>query len=140
MKIRNYKSTDYSSIKLMLQEADLYDDVWDSEENLIGMINKDPQSILVAEENDEIIAVIYLISFGSKVSFIFRLVVKKEYRNKGTATELIQFTEAILLKRGVSEIGLFADANNKELHNFYSKRLFQTTNKNWIYLWRKLNQ
>ncbi|KKP79816.1 MAG: hypothetical protein UR81_C0040G0003 [Candidatus Levybacteria bacterium GW2011_GWB1_35_5] len=36
----------------MLKEADLYDDVWDSEENLIGMINKDPRSILVAEEND----------------------------------------------------------------------------------------
>jgi len=74
------------------------------------------------------------------VSFIFRLVVKKEYRNKGIATKLIKFVEEILLKRGVLEIGLFADAGNKELYNFYNKRLFKTSNKHWIYLWKKLNQ
>lgn len=140
VKIRSYKSTDYSLIKIMLQEADLYDDVWDSEENLIGMISEDSQSVLVGEDNDKIVAIVYLISFGSKVSFIFRLAVKKEYRNKGIATKLIKFAEEILLKRGVSEIGLFADAKNKELINFYNKRLFLTSNKHWIYLWKKLNQ
>ncbi len=140
MKIRGYKNSDYSSVKLILKQSDLYDEIWDSEENLKGMIDKDSESILVTEDNAKIIAVIYLISFGSKVSFIFRLAVEKEHRNKGVASKLIEFAEGVLLKKEVSEVGLFADANNKKLFQFYNKRSFQTSNKHWIYLWKKLSQ
>ncbi|MBI3984390.1 MAG: GNAT family N-acetyltransferase [Candidatus Levybacteria bacterium] len=140
MKIRGYKNSDYSSVKLILKQSDLYDEIWDSEENLKGMIDKNPESILVTEDNTKLIAVIYLISFGSKVSFIFRLAVKKEYRNKGIATKLVEFAKDVLSKKGVSEVGLFADANNKQLYRFYNKRSFQTSNKHWIYLWKKLSQ
>lgn len=104
------------------------------------MINKDSESILIAEDNAKIIATIYLISFGSKIAFIFRLAVKKEYRNKGIATKLIKFAQDILSKRGVLEIGLLADASNKKLLDFYNKRLFKTSNKHWIYFWKTLNK
>ncbi|MBI2026073.1 MAG: GNAT family N-acetyltransferase [Candidatus Levybacteria bacterium] len=127
-------------VKQILQESDLFDEIWDSKDNLRGMINKDSESILIAEDNAKIIATIYLISFGSKIAFIFRLAVKKEYRNKGIATKLIKFAQDILSKRGVLEIGLLADASNKKLLDFYNKRLFKTSNKHWIYFWKTLNK
>jgi hypothetical protein len=42
IKLRNYKKTDYLSVKAILQEANLFNDVWDSEENLAGMVKKTP--------------------------------------------------------------------------------------------------
>ena len=140
IKIRNYSPKDYESVKQILQEADLFDKVWDSEENLSGMISKNPQSILVAEENGKIVANVFLISYGLQVSWIFRLAVKKEYRKHGIASELIKFAEKVLRKKGALEIGLFVDSKNEELLSFYKKRSFKTSENplTYIYLWKEL--
>jgi len=43
VKFRNYQTSDYSSVKENLQEAEMYDERWDSEDNLAGMIARDPE-------------------------------------------------------------------------------------------------
>lgn len=43
IKIRNYTIEDYSEVKAILQEVNMFDKSWDSEENFASMINKDLQ-------------------------------------------------------------------------------------------------
>lgn len=136
--VRNYQKTDYSSVKSLLQEAKLFDEVWDSKDNLAGMVDYDPQSILVAEKEKVVVGNIFIIPYGSKIAYLFRLAVKEEFRNKGIGSKLIKNAEEIARKRRASEIGFYIDANNKKLKSFYKKRKFKTSNKPWIYLYKEL--
>lgn len=134
--VRNYQKSDYSSIKTILQEAKLFDEVWDSKENLSGMIENDPQSILVAEKKNKVVGNIFIIPYGSKIAYLFRLAVTEKYRKQGIGSSLIKKAEEIARKRRANEIGFYIDANNKKLKSFYKKRKFKTSNKNWIYMWK----
>lgn len=135
VKIRFYKKTDYLAVKAILQEADLFDEVWDGEENLAGM-----KLILVAEENKQIVGNIFIMPYGPKVAYLFRLAVKKEYRNQGVATRLLKEAEAIGKKRGFKEIALLVDKDNSDLHDFYYKREYKTSEKKHAYycFWKQL--
>jgi len=140
IKLRNYQPSDYSSVKENLQEADMYDDVWDSEDNLAGMINKDPESVIVAYERNTVVGHLVIVSYGIKMTYLFRLVVKKIYRNQGIASQLMTHAEEIAKKRGAREIGLYVDAQNNTLHSFYTKRGFGTSRKQrtYMYMWKEL--
>src|SRR3972149_3253017 len=116
VKLRNYQTSDYSAVKKNLQEADMYDDVWDSEDNLTGMINKDPESVIVAYERNTVVGHLVVVSYGVKMTYLFRLVVKKKYRNQGIASQLMKHAEGIARKRGAREIGLYVDTQNNTLH------------------------
>ena len=126
-KIRFYKKTDYSQVKAILQEANSYDKVWDSEENLSGMIDKDQKSILVAVSDNHVVGNIFITPYGTKVAYLFRLAVKKEYRNQGIATKLLKQAESLCKKRGVKEIAFFVNKDKNELKAFYNKRKFKTS-------------
>lgn len=140
VKIRFYRKLDYHQVEAILKEVDLYDKVWDSEENLAGMIDKDPQSILVAEENNRIIGNIFISPYGSKVAYLFRLTVKKDCRNQGVATKLLNEAESICKKKGMVEVSLFVDKDQQYLNNFYSKRNFKTSPHQQAYYcyWKEL--
>ncbi len=138
IKIRNYQKTDYAQVKEILQEADLFDKTWDSQENLSGMTKHDPELILVAEKDHKIVGNIFLIPYGSQVHYIFRLAVKNEFRKQGIATQLINSAHKITKKRNVSEVGLLVEVDKKELHSFYQKRGFQKSNKQYYYMWKEL--
>ncbi len=135
--IRNYQKTDYQQVKAILQEANLFDEVWDSEENLSGMIEKDPQSIIVAVDKNIIIGQVIIIPYGSKIEYLFRLAVKREFRKQGTATLLINFANKIAQKRKISEIGLYVETGNKKLQSFYQKRGFKISSKQYYYMWNE---
>lgn len=139
--IQSFAKNNYQELKVILEEAGLFDKTWDSKDNLLGMINKDPDSILVAIDDQKIVGVIYLISFGSKVAWIFRLAVKKEYRNRGIASLLIKSAENLFKEKGVVEIGMYVDAGNLELQKYYQKRNFHSSsNKPFLYLWKELTK
>jgi len=136
--IRNYRDADYPGVQALLQEADLYASTWDSRENLKGMILQDPESVLVAVDGDVIVGNIFITPFGTKVAHIYRLVVKKEYRKRGIASQLIQKAESIIKKKGGVEIGLYVDTQHDELKAFYKKRNFKTSGKEFIHMWKEL--
>lgn len=96
MKIKNYTNDDYSEIVSILKDSDLFDEVWDSEDNLNSLVAKNPQSILVAEDQGKVIGNIFIIPYGKKVSYLFRLAVKKEFRKQGIASALIRKAEEIV--------------------------------------------
>jgi ribosomal protein S18 acetylase RimI-like enzyme len=139
-KFRNYRKSDYASVKEILQEADMYDDVWDSKDNLAGMIGRDPESVIVAHERNTVIGHLVIVPYGVKMIYLFRLVVKKNFRNKGIASQLMKYAEDIAKKRGAREIGLYVDAQNNLLHSFYTKRGFGTSRKRrtYMYMWKEV--
>ena len=140
VKFRNYQTSDYSSVKENLQEAEMYDERWDSEDNLAGMIARDPESVIVAYERNAVVGHLVIVPYGVKITYLFRLVVKKNYRNQGIASLLIKRAEGIAKKRGAREIGFYVDTQKSTLHSFYKKRGFGTSRKlqTYMYMWKEL--
>lgn len=137
MKIRNYNSNDYSEIASILKESNLFDDVWDSEDNLNSLISKNSKSILVAEEKGKVIGNIFIIRHGKEVSYLFRLAVKKEFRKQGVASALIKKAE-VIKQGGTTEVGLYVDSGNINLHEYYKKRGFNISTNSYYYMWKEL--
>lgn len=121
MNIRQYKTDDYKRLREILETSGLFDEVWDSENHLTEKISKDDQSILIAEENDEIIGCL-LIMRDPWACFLYRLAVKESYRNRGVGSALLEAAENQLRDRGVEEVGLYVDSNKEELQDYYARR------------------
>ncbi len=137
--IRPYQSTDYSQVIALLQEADLYADTWETEENLASMVKANPESVIVAADENKIIGNIFLIPYGAKISFLFRLAVKKEYRHQGIATQILSYVENLAHKKGIIELCLFADETNKDLQSFYQKRGWTSSKHPYYCLWKEVS-
>jgi ribosomal protein S18 acetylase RimI-like enzyme len=118
--IRPYKSSDYSKVKETLEQSDLFDPVWESEQNIKGKIKRDPESILVAEAEKQVIGCVFIVEDGWN-AFLWRLCVQADFRNKGIGVKLIQQAEKIIANRGLKEVSLFIDSKNKPLKNWYKK-------------------
>ena|SRR3989344_6402962 len=93
--IRPYLDKDYDELALNLKEGELFSPFVDTKNNLLKMIQNDPQSILVAEFDGKIIGNVYIL-YSPWSSFIFRLAVMKEFRKKGIGFKLICESEKIL--------------------------------------------
>lgn len=138
-KIRNYQKNDFPQVIKLIQESELFDLVWDTEENINGMFERDPELLLVAEADGQIVGNLFLISYGTKVTFLFRLAVKSGYRKKGIATELLHQACDIVKARGGSEVGLLVDADNRELQGYYEKRGYKRSKKSYFYMFKGLS-
>lgn len=136
IKIRPYQTTDYEFIVAILKEANLYDKVWDSQENIEGIATQGV--VLIAQNDSRVNGMLCIISYGTQVAFLFRLIVKKEYRNQGIASKLIDHAKKMLKEKGIKEIGLYVNASNKDLQNFYAKRQFKPSQKPYFYMWEAL--
>lgn len=121
MNIRPYLATDYEAIKAILQSGDLFDDAWDAPSHLNQKIAKDPTSILVAEEENEVTGCILIIR-DNWTPFLFRLAVKESYRKKGVGTALMQAAEEQLRNEGMDEVAIFVDEEKTDLQKYYEKR------------------
>lgn len=139
IKIRNYKKTDYSQVASILKEANLFDELWDSKDNLSGMVDKNPESIIVAEDNNNfVVGNLFIVPYGTKIAYLFRLAVRKNYRKQGIASALIQHAQTIAKRKDFSEVGFYVDSHDQELQAFYKKREFQISKKSYFYMWREL--
>lgn len=121
MNSRLYVDADYEQVKIILQSGGNFDDVWDSRAHWKNKIEKDPESILVAENEKEIIGCILIIK-DEWTCFLFRLAVKENYRNKGVGSLLIAKAEESLKKDGVDEIAIFVNEDDPKLQQYYEKR------------------
>lgn len=137
--IRSYKPSDYPAVKHILQEADMFNDSWDSEVNLAEMIAADAETVLVAEMDGVIVGSVYVIRFGSNVAYIFRLAVKKEQRDKGIGSKLLEEVQKRFSAKGFREFGMFVTANETKLHEFYNKRGYHTSGRQFVYMWKELH-
>ena len=67
--MRSYLPDDFTDVKEILEEAEHFDEVWDSEENLKSILQKEPESIIVAVDGERVIGAVYIIFFGANVAW-----------------------------------------------------------------------
>ncbi len=135
--IKFYKDDFYEDVKQILQEGNLYDETWEARENLKRKIERDPQSILIADVNEEIVGCVFIVEDGWN-GFIWRLCVKKSHRKKGIGLLLMQKAEEIIKNRGIKEASLFVDSKNEYLKKWYQKQDYIKTS-DWTFLYKKLD-
>lgn len=91
------------------------------------------RQMLVAVEGDDVVGMVTAqklvsTSEGSMVALIEDLVVKKEYRRKGIATQLIDEILQWCEREGLIRVQLLTDKNNTIALKFYEKQEFIRTN------------
>lgn len=121
MNIRYYQDSEYEQVKSILKEGELFDAVWDSRAHLKAKIKKDPASILVAEDDQNIIGCIFIV-LDEWMCFLYRLAVKESHRSKGVGSVLLSSAEEQLKKHGIDEVAIFVDESNTNLQQYYEKR------------------
>jgi len=121
MNIRLYQDKDYNQVKEILQQGDHFDDVWDSQEHWDEKSRRDPESILIAENEDEIVGCLLIIR-DKWTNFLFRLAVKENYRGNGIGSKLMAAAEDQLRKNGEDEVAIFVNEDKKDLQEYYKKR------------------
>lgn len=136
--IRAYKPQDYSVVEKNLKNEQMFAEAWDSEENLNDMIEKNPESILVAEVEGRIVGQILMVPYGGHVAFLFRLTVDQNYREKGVGSTLLESAEKLLKKKGLKEIALFVNDDKENLKEYYKKRDYQSSGNKFVVFWKRL--
>lgn len=139
MNIRPYQSGDYEKIAEMLRSEDMLDEEWDSQENFDSISNQNKFNILIAENQDKIIGSALFFPFGKTAALGYQLVVKKEYRNRGVASALLEEMLIKLKARGVNRVAFDTYADDNFLINFYSKKGFKKSPRDRAVFWKALN-
>ena len=134
--IEFYKTRDYEAVKTVLQEAKLFDETWEAEENLKRKIERDPESILVAKESEHVVGCVFIVEDGWN-AFIWRLCVAEKHRKKGVGKALMEKAEEIVKARGIKECSLFVDNKNDMLKEWYIKQNYKKTS-DWTFMYKKL--
>ena len=121
VEIRNYRDSDYEDVKKNLEDGELYYFECDSRENLKRKIERDPDSILVAVVDGRAVGSVYIVA-EPWCAFIFRLVVRKDYRKTGTSSLLMKEAEKILKEKGIKWVSVFVEDSKEDLKKYYEKR------------------
>ena len=131
--IRDYTIQDYPKTKVVLEEGGLFYDLMDSEERMSEKITRDPESILVATVDDQIVGTVSIMEDG-RMPFIFRLAVREDHRGKGISLKLMEEAEKRLRDRGYTEVNILVDERDEELKDYYKKQCYEEGNLyRWLY-------
>lgn len=130
LKIRNYQDEDSSKLEQLLKDTGLYYEPLDKKEIFKKKIEYDPESIIIAEDNDKLVGTVFII-YDLWNSCIYHLGVHPDYRNKGIASKLMDEAEGRLKAKGIEKITLFVDEENHKAIDFYKKREWKICNKNF---------
>lgn len=134
--IRYYNDSDYDDLKSVLQEGGLYEETWETKDGLSRKIKKDPQSILIAELDGEVVGCVFIVEDGWN-AFVWRLCVKNNQRKKGIGSLLMRRVEEIVKERGLGESSLFVDPSNDMLIKWYEKQGYKRA-RNWTFMFKVL--
>lgn len=138
MQIRNYKPSDYEQLKALYLDASIFggqfDEARDSEERLKKKIEADPEAILVAEIDGDLVGSVSLIDDG-RVAWLFRFAVKDN--DLEVAEKLKNQAIEILKGRGHKQVLVYSPAGNSMLDNKYEKLGFSKGDDYTCY-WQEL--
>ncbi len=79
--------------------------------------------IIVAELNNAVVGYISIVVNREELQYAYidDFCVKKEYRNQGIGTQLLQRSEAYAVENGISDICLHVEMSNTFAQNLYKK-------------------
>jgi len=100
--------------------AKLYYDDMDGETLLDRMIKRDPESIIICEDEGQVIGSAYFIDMGFAAMF-WRLNVIPDYRKKGIAEKIIEEAKKFAKKRGFTQVHFTVHEEQERLISWYQK-------------------
>lgn len=128
--------TDYIIEKLRLEEYDKSNNIWDMKscpftQQFKEQIACGNRESYLMKHNDKYIASCDLVyDYGEYTEtnikvYLSRLIVKKEYRNKGIGQELLKNMIALCKEKGYRQIAVGVDTDNKNAIHIYKKFGFE---------------
>lgn len=121
MQIRNYQDQDFPRLVELFKATKNYYEPLDTRENLKRKIVRDPNSIIVLEDNNKLVSTVF-ICYDPWCSFIYHLSVHPDYQKKGFGSKLMDEAEKRLKEAGIKRPTLFVTENNQQVIAFYKKR------------------
>ena len=120
--VRPYTANDYDAVIALYQNGSSFggqfDEARDSREKIAEVTTRDPESLLVYEENGEILGTVSLIENG-RVAWLFRFAVTNIEQKDAIADALYKRATAILADRGHSQVLVYSDPTNDLLNERY---------------------
>lgn len=140
MKVRQYNSKDYEAVAALYKRTELYggqfDENRDSKERLRKRIEADPDAILVAEHNGDVVGTVSLIE-DFRIAWLFRFVVDQNEQEAKIATELCDRAVKILKSKGHNQVLVYTPLENKKLNSRY-ERLGFNKGSNYACYWKDI--
>lgn len=116
MKIEFYKDADYQQLIALYETSKQFpaDAVTDSKEGLFSKISRDPESVLLAKEDNKLIGSVSIIEDG-RIALLFRLVVSPESHDQNSVLKLlVSKSEEILKEKGYKEVHNTSPSDNED--------------------------
>ncbi|HLC73902.1 MAG TPA: GNAT family N-acetyltransferase [Candidatus Nanoarchaeia archaeon] len=127
---RNYQSTDYESVREILEVGGLFWEASDNKESLERKIQRQPGSILVATEDKKVVGTQFIVE--DFMPLLFRLAIHPDFRRRGIGLQLITHAEDLLRSKGHNHVNILVASNDLELIEHYQKQGYE---KGSTYLW-----
>ena len=122
MNIREMIEADYDQVyQLWLSCAGMgLNDLDDSKEGIARFLQRNPQTCLVAVENQTIIGAILVGSDGRR-AYIYHTAVHPNYRRRGIARQLVEAVLTVLNDLKIHKVALVVFKRNTEGNRFWEK-------------------
>ena len=122
MNIREMIEADYDQVyQLWLSCAGMgLNDLDDSKEGIARFLQRNPQTCLVAVENQTIIGAILVGSDGRR-AYIYHTAVHPNYRRRGIARQLVETVLTVLDELKIHKVALVVFKRNTEGNRFWEK-------------------
>jgi ribosomal protein S18 acetylase RimI-like enzyme len=122
--IRSAAERDIAAVLLLWEAADSQPTVTDTREGLQGLLARDPDALLIAEEGSALIGSLIAAWDGWRGSF-YRLAVRPDRRRQGLATALLRAGESRLWERGALRLTAIVADDDPPARGFWESTGYQ---------------
>jgi ribosomal protein S18 acetylase RimI-like enzyme len=119
MKIDKFNLKYYNKVVELWKRAGIEVGSSDSEEEIAGVQNRNPNLFLIGKEDGNIVAVV-IGAFDGRRGYIHHLAVDPDYQKRGYGKIIIDELIERFRKKKVHKIHLFIEKTNHEVVDFYS--------------------
>ena len=136
IEVRNYNPGDYPAVKQLYDNSGWFDPETDAEDRLNAKSERDPQSLLVAIQDDDLVGTVSLIE-DARIAIFFRLVIKEAPNSDDIRSKLLSQGETIFQKKGYREAHIIAPEEDISRQQEYEQDGFQKGNP-YRWMWKKI--
>jgi ribosomal protein S18 acetylase RimI-like enzyme len=122
--IRSAAERDIAAVLLLWEAANSPPSVTDTRAGLLGLLTRDPEALVVAEESGALTGSLIAAWDGWRGSF-YRLVVHPDRRRQGLATALLRAGESRLWERGAVRLTAIVADDDPTAKSFWESTGYQ---------------
>jgi hypothetical protein len=135
--IRSYTIIDYPRVKELYELAGVFDPETDAEDRLLVTVEENPDSILVATDEDGTLLGTISIIQDNRIAILFRLVAKPGPTEHLIRMRMLHDAEQRLREYGFHEVHILAHEEDSKTHEEYTHYGF-TKGKLYRWFWKKI--